>query len=110
MQQTEEPIRNLSRHQYGTLKLIAEARVTLDYMRNVSATTISSLAYRGYLRLSGTGGDAVVNLSATGEEALRVYSQATANMRQHEAELTERTLRLLKHSRRAAVHTLSKTA
>ena len=108
MRQTVPP--SLSRHQYGSLRFIAKNNVTMEYLRNAHANTLGSLAYRGYLKLSGVGiGDkAVVILTQSGAEALLYYERATMNERTHEGELTDRCLRLLKHSRRVAI--LTKTA
>jgi hypothetical protein len=92
--------RPLSRHQYGTLKFIMHQKVTLADLRHAHATTLGSLAYRGYLKLTGTGEEQEVGLTKTGEEALRVYTEAALNERSHEGELTERCLRLLRHGRR----------
>jgi hypothetical protein len=39
-------------------------------------TTMTSLAYRGYLRKFGSGDDAQVLLTQAGEEALRTYEEA----------------------------------
>jgi len=98
---TPETPRNLSRHQYGSLKFIAHNNVTLEYLRHAHANTLGSLAERGYLERSGE----LIVLSQSGKLALDTYSQASLNERGHEGELTERCLRLLKHTRR-----ISKTA
>ncbi len=93
--------RTLSRHQYGTLKFLHENKVTMGYLRMAHANTLGSLAYRGYLYTThdGTGDKAVVALTKSGEAALRVYQEASLNERSHEAELSARCARLLKHNR-----------
>jgi len=97
------PPLNLSRHQYGTLKFIYDHGPTLAYLRRAHATTLGSLAYRGYLRRVGMGEAAQVFLTEEGAEALKSYDLAQLNQRSHEGELTARCLRLLQHSRRMAI-------
>ncbi len=91
--------RVLSRHQYGTLKFIHDNHVTLDYLRGAHANTLGSIAYNGWIVKKGSGGDAEVVLTKSGEEQLRIYTHASLNERQHEADLTERCMRLLAHAR-----------
>lgn len=98
-----DPIRVLSRHQYGTLLFIFSNKVTMEYLRHAHANTLGSLAYRGYLKLVGTGDHQEVELTKAGDEALRTYREATLNERIHEGELTDRCLRLLRHGRRQAL-------
>ena len=93
------PPRNLSRHQYGTLKFIHSNHVTLEYLRHAHANTLGSLAYNGWIMKRGSGEKAEVVLTGAGEEQLRIYSHASINERQHERELTDRCLRLLAHAR-----------
>lgn len=95
MPDQDRPFRNLSRHQYGTLKFIADNHVTIEYLRHAHANTLGSVAYNGWVVKRGSE----VVLTKTGEEQLRIYNQATINERQHEGELTERCKRLLAHSR-----------
>ena len=99
----QEPPKNLSRHQYGSLRFIHTNKVTFSYLRNAHANTLGSLAQRGYLQRLGAGDDALITLSPSGEAALRSYSQGSLNERAHEGELTERCQRLLKHVRRNVV-------
>ncbi len=94
-------IRNLSRHQYGSLKFIHDNHVSLDYLRNAHANTLGSLAERGYLQRDGEN----VVLSQAGIDALHVYTHASLNERAHEGELTDRCMRLLKHVRRGIAKT-----
>ncbi len=106
MSQTDYTIpRTLSRHQYGTLKFLHENKVTMSYLRVAHANTLGSLAYRGYLYIThdGVGDKAVVGLTKTGLEALKVYQDASLSERQHEADLSDRCQRLLKHARRNVV-------
>lgn len=104
--------RTLSRHQYGTLKFLADNKVTLADLKQANGTTLGSLAYRQYVYIAsnGVGDKATVGLTHAGEEALKVYMDATLNVRSHEAEVTERCMRLLKHVRRSNVTPLRKTA
>lgn len=102
-------LRPMSKHQFGTLRFIAENHVTLDYLRIAHANTLGSLAQRGYLSLAGAGEKAGVLLTKAGIEALRTYLHASLNERSHEGELTDRCTRLLKFAKRATVHQL-KTA
>lgn len=95
----KNPLRNLSRHQYGTLRFIAQNHVTIEYLRHAHANTLGSIAYNGWIMKKGTGEKAEVVLTKSGEEELRMYNEASLNERQKEGELTERCLRLLAHSR-----------
>jgi hypothetical protein len=95
----KNPLRNLSRHQYGTLRFIAQNHVTIEYLRNAHANTLGSIAYNGWIVKKGTGEKAEVVLTKSGEEELRTYNEASLNERQHEGELTDRCMRLLAHSR-----------
>lgn len=105
MPQTDDyNLRPLSRHQYGTLKFIHDNKVTMAYLRHAHANTLGSIAQRGYLQKSGQGDDAEIFLTKAGVEALRLYMTASLNERTHEGELTERCLRLLKHTRGRVVH------
>ena len=97
----EELKRGLSRHQYGTLRFIAQNKVTLAYLRHAHATTLGSLAYRGYLVRLGPAETDLIILSKKGEAMLSNYNAASLNERSHEGELTERCQRLLKYSARA---------
>jgi hypothetical protein len=110
MQQTDLPLRGLSRHQFGTLKFINDNKVTMGYLKIAHANTLGSLAWRGYLFITsnGAGDKAIVGLTPEGEKALRSYTSASINERQHEHELSERCLRLLRHSRRVVA--MRKTA
>jgi hypothetical protein len=112
MSETTTPTNlNLSRFQYGDLKYIFHNRVTMASLRKANMTTLSSLAYRGYLRRVGMTDDSEVFLTPAGEAALKRYGEATMNTRQHERELTDRCLRLLKHSRRiVSMQQVKKTA
>jgi len=112
MQQTDENEvpKNLSRHQYGTMRFLAHNKVTMSYLRVAHANTLGSLAYRGYLVRLGPGDDAEVALTKSGEEALRYYEQASLNERGHEGELTDRCQRLLKYSARRNVQVMGKSA
>jgi hypothetical protein len=94
--------RTLSRHQYGTLKFIHHNHVTLEYLRHAHANTLGSVAQNGWIAKRGAGEKSEVVLTAVGEEQLRLYNQASLNERSHEAELTDRCLRLLQVSRRQA--------
>ncbi len=107
---SDQPIKNLSRHQYGDLKFIHHNAPSLSYLRKAHASTLSSLAYRGYLRRHGTGDSAVILLTPAGQEALAAYEKATLNERVREGELTERCMRLLQYSRRKQVLEISKKA
>lgn len=107
---TNDLPKNLSRHQYGDLKFIHSHTPTLGYLRKAQANTLSSLAYRGYLRRHGSGDEALVFLTALGEEALASYEKASLNERKIEKELTERCMRLLQHSRRQNVVGMKKSA
>lgn len=93
------PLRNLSRHQYGTLKFISQNHVTIEYLRNAHANTLGSLAYNNWIAKKGTGEKAEVVLTKSGEDELRMYNEASLNERLHEGELTDRCMRLLQHSR-----------
>ena len=104
MTQTQpDPPKSLSRHQYGTLKFIHNNKVALSYLRVAHAGTLSSLAYRGYLQRTGPHDTGQVVLTKEGQEALRVYSEASLNERAHERELTERCQRLLRYTARRKV-------
>lgn len=92
-------LRNLSRHQYGTLKFIHEHNVTLSYLGRAHANTLGSLAYHGWIRRVGTGESALIMLTARGEEELQSYVLGGMNERQKAGELTERVRRLLHVSR-----------
>ena len=96
----KKPLQNLSRLQYGDLRFIHRNRVTMGHLRLANLTTLTSLAYRGYLRRSGAGEDAEVLLTPEGETALSAYEDAALNTKARESDLTERCLRLLRHSRR----------
>jgi hypothetical protein len=109
MKQTDNKPRNLSRHQYGTLKFIADNKVTLGYLRHAHGTTLGSIAYHRWIEVRGTGDDALVYLTKAGEEELKSYNHATLNERSHEADITERCMRLLKHARSRVVP-IQKTA
>ena len=104
--------RNLSRHQYGTLKFIANNHVTLTYLRHAHGNTLGSCAYNGWIAKTGKGlgDDAEIVLTHAGKEALRTYTEATMNERSHEGDLTERCLRLLTHSRAKNVVSLQRSA
>lgn len=104
----KKPLLNLSRLQYGDLRFIHRNRVTMGRLRSANLTTLTSLAYRGYLRRTGAGEDADVFLTPEGEMALDAYESATLNTKARESDLTERCLRLLRHSRR--VVTMRKSA
>jgi hypothetical protein len=106
----EELPKNLSRHQYGTLRFLAHNKVTMSYLRVAHANTLGSLAYRGYLIKTGPQDNATVILTKSGEAALRHYEQASLNERSHEGELTDRCERLLKYSARRSVQPIAKTA
>lgn len=97
----EELRRGLSRHQYGTLRFIFHNHVTLEYLRHAHATTLGSLAYRGYLLRLGPQETDRITLSPKGEAMMRNYDGAALKERGHEGELTERCQRLLKYSARA---------
>jgi hypothetical protein len=109
MKQTDNKPRDLSRHQYGTLKFIADNKVTLAYLRHAHGTTLGSLAYQRWIEVRGTDDDAPVYLTKAGEEELKSYNHATLNERSHEADITERCMRLLKHARSRVVP-IQKTA
>jgi hypothetical protein len=96
----KKPLQNLSRLQYGDLRFIHHNRITIGHLRLANLTTLTSLAYRGYLRRVGMGEDADVLLTQEGEAALDAYESATLNTKARESDLTERCLRLLRHSRR----------
>ena len=96
MNEHDEIVKPLSRHQYGSLRYFSKGSVTLDQLRNAHATTLGSLLIRGYLQKQGS----VIVLTKRGGEALRLYDQATINERSHEGDLTERCLKLLRYSRR----------
>ena len=99
-QDQEELRRGLSRHQYGTLRFIFNNRVSLEYLKHAHATTLGSLAYRGYLMRVGPKETDQVMLTPKGEAMMRHYDSASLNERSHEGELTERCQRLLKYSAR----------
>lgn len=99
MPETATKFRTLSRHQYGTLRFINDNHVTLGYLRHAHANTLGSIAYNGWITKRGSGEDAEVVLTKSGDEQLRTYSHATMNERSHEAELTDRCRRLLMHTR-----------
>ena len=96
----KKSLQNLSRLQYGDLKYIHRNRVTMGHLRLANLTTLTSLAYRGYLRRVGASDDAEIFLTPEGEAALDAYESATMNTKARESDLTERCLRLLRHSRR----------
>jgi hypothetical protein len=100
---TDEKPRNLSRHQYGSLKFIAENKVSLAYLRNFHANTLGSIAYWGWIVVNGNSDDSIVSLTPLGEHELKSYQQASFNERSHESDLTDRCQRLLKHARRLRV-------
>lgn len=102
--------KNLSRLQYGDMKYIHQNAPTMQHLRKANMTTLTSLAYRGYLRKTGMGELARVVLTHDGEQALEAYDAATLNQRAREYELTERCLRLLQYSRRRNITELPKTA
>jgi hypothetical protein len=95
----QEPLRNLSRNQYGALRFIGDNNVTLRSLRMAHAGTISSLAYHDWIRKLGAGEDAAIILTAKGEEELRSYEHAILPERKVEHDLTDRTMRLLKMTR-----------
>lgn len=105
----EKP-RNLSRHQYGTLKFIHENQVTLAYLRHAHANTLGSIAYWKWITLEGVGDDAQVNLTKAGLAELETYTRATLNERATEGDITERCMRLLKYARRSRVVPMTKSA
>lgn len=96
----EDKARNLSRHQYGTLKYIAENKVTLAYLRHAHANTLGSIAYWNWIAVQGKDDNSLVVLTKSGQEQLYIYTHASLNERGKEGELTARCLRLLKHTRR----------
>ena len=99
MPKNQEPLRNLSRSQYGALRFISDNKVTLTSLRLAHAGTISSLAYHDWIRKLGTGDDAAIVLTAKGEDELQSYEHAIVPERKHEYDLTDRTMRLLKMTR-----------
>ena len=99
----QTPYRNLSRHQYGTLKFIKENHVTLTYLRHAHAGTLYSVISNGWVARHGTGDKAEITLTKAGEDTLRIYTEASINERKSEADLTDRCQRLLAHSRRLSV-------
>ena len=101
--QKDEKVRNLSRHQYGTLKFINDNNVTLAYLRHAHANTLGSLAYHQWIAVTGPGEDAPVVLTKKGIEELNTYNHASLYERAHEGDLTERCQRLLKYSRSRVV-------
>jgi hypothetical protein len=73
--------------------------VSPGHLHLANLTTLTSLAYRGYLRACyGRGPD--VLLTQEGEAALDAYESASLNTKARESDLTERCQRLLRHSRR----------
>ena len=103
-QMSEQPKdRNLSRHQFPTLRYIRDHRVTLQELRKFHGTTLSSLAYLGYIAKAGTGDIAEIVVTSSGENALRLYTEGAYNQRLHEGDLTERTRTLLRHVRKFRV-------
>ena len=92
--------RNLSRLQYGDLRYIHRNKMTMAHLRSANLTTMTSLAYRGYLRRVGTLENGEIFLTPEGEEALKSYETATLYTKERESDPTERCLRLLRHSRR----------
>jgi len=92
--------RNLSRHQYGTLKFISQNKVTLAYLRHFHANTLGSIAHWNWIAIKGNSDDSPVELTPAGEAELKSYVEASFNERSHEGDLTERCLRLLRHVRR----------
>ena len=107
MSENEIKYRNLSRHQYGTLKFINDNHVPLSYLRHAHGNTLGSVAYNGWIAKRGSGENAEVVLTKAGEEQLRIYMQASLNERSHEADLTERCQRLLMHTRAQVVRMAS---
>jgi hypothetical protein len=103
-------LRNLSRHQYGTLKFIHNHNVTLKYLRRCHANTLGSLAYQGWIRRSGTGDDALIFLTNEGETELLSYERGGMNERRVEGELTDRVRRLLRLTRSANVMSIGGAA
>lgn len=99
----ENQERNLSRHQFRTLKYIREHRVTVQSLRTFSGTTLGSLAYAGLIAKSGTGDIAEIVLTPAGEAAFKFYTSVGYNERKHEGDLTERCELLLKHVRKFRV-------
>ena len=91
---------NLSRHMYNDLRFIHEHHMTVAHLRMANMTTMTAIAARGYLRKIGQGEEAEILLTQAGEDALGRYSGTEMNLRKHEAEITERCLQLLKHTRR----------
>jgi hypothetical protein len=96
---SEEKPRNLSRHQYGTLKFIKQNRVTLAYLGHAHGNTLGSVIANRWIVVAGRSEDSPVILTPDGENALRTYTHATLNERAHEGDLTERCARLLRYSR-----------
>jgi len=94
--------RNLSRHQYRTLRYIRDHRIGMASLRHAQGNTIGSLAYNDYIRRLGSGEAADVIITQRGADALAAYEQGGMNERLHEGEVTQRCLRLLKHVRRIA--------
>lgn len=101
--------RNLSRHQYGMLKFISENHVTRAYLRHAHGGTLWSVLYQRWAIATGPGkDDDPIVLTKDGQAELDAYQRASMPERSHEAELTERCQRLLKHSKRIVA--MQKTA
>lgn len=94
--------RNLSRHQYRTLRYIKNHQVTMAALRRAHGNTLGSLAQNDYIRRIGAGDGAEVVLTQRGLTALDSYNESGMNERKHAADVTERCLRLLRHVRNIA--------
>src|SRR5262245_15226482 len=94
---------DLSHHQFCTLRYINDHVLTMHHLRLAHATTLGSLAYRGYLRKVGSGEGAQIMLTDAGLQALHGYSEDRFNARSREGDLTERCQRLILHSRRMGI-------
>lgn len=90
----------ISRHQYGTLRYVRDHQPTVAELRDINNLTLGSLGHWHWTRLNGSGEHATLTITPLGIEVLRAYEGADVNRRLHEAEMTERCLRLLRYSRR----------
>lgn len=89
----------MSRHLYGTLKYIHNKHPSLEHLRHAHAGTLSALGFREFVEAVGPGEKAIVVPTRAGEAALKLFQDSSLRERAHEMELTERTMRLLRHAK-----------
>ncbi len=93
-------LRNLSVHQFGTLRYVKEQPVTVETLEGVHGGTLWSLLHRKYLtKGEDHGRQTRIVLTRAGEEELHSYTHAEARQRAHVGDLTERCARMLRVAR-----------